>query len=336
MTGQRPCIRHVLSERFDQRFGGPTNGWMDLNKQTERSPGRRGLLRGALVACCAMALSTAGATAASASARTAATPTARTVNYVALGDSYASGPGIPTQVDSTCARSDQNYPSLLAAAKKWQLTDVSCSGATTTALAGPQGSRPPQLDALGADTDVVTLTMGGNDIGFSRNLSTCAGLTSQDPTGSPCKTFFTSGGTDQLEQRVNDTAPKIAAALDAVRQRAPHAKVLVVGYPDLFPDDGVGCTSSAVPLAAGDFAYLRDTEKKLNAMLASQASAKGVGYVDTYASSVGHDMCKPAGERWIEPLVAAAPAAPAHPNARGQQAMAAAVERAVHCRANRR
>jgi lysophospholipase L1-like esterase len=299
---------------------------MDSNKQVKRSPGRRGLLRGAMVASCAMALSTAGAIAASASA-----PTARTVNYVALGDSYASGPGIPTQVDATCARSDQNYPSLLAAAKNWQLTDVSCSGATTTALAGPQGSQPPQLDALGADTDVVTLTIGGNDIGFSSNLATCAGLTSKDPTGSPCRTFFTSDGTDQLEQRVNDTAPKIAAALDAVRQRAPHAKVLVVGYPDLFPDDGVGCTSSAVPLAAGDFAYLRDTEKKLNAMLASQASANGAGYVDTYTPTVGHDMCKPAGERWIEPLVAPAPAAPAHPNAQGQQAMAAAVEHALHC-----
>ncbi|WP_435863524.1 SGNH/GDSL hydrolase family protein [Streptomyces prunicolor] len=307
---------------------------MDLNKQTKRSPGRRGLLRGATVACCAMALSAAGATAASAS-----TPTARTthtVNYVALGDSYASGPGIPTQVDATCARSDQNYPSLLAAARNWQVTDVSCSGATTTALAGPQGTQPPQLDTLGTDTDVVTLTIGGNDLGFSNNLATCAGLTSKDPTGSPCQTFFTSDGTDQLAQRVDDIAPRIAAALDAVRERAPHAKVLMVGYPDLFPDDGVGCTSSAVPLAAGDFAYLRDTEKKLNAMIAAQASAHGAGYVDTYTPTVGHDMCKPAGERWIEPLVATAPAAPAHPNALGQQAMAAAVEDALHCGAYRR
>ncbi|MBK3575906.1 SGNH/GDSL hydrolase family protein [Streptomyces sp. MBT65] len=278
-----------------------------------------------------MALSAAGATAASAS-----TPTPRTVNYVALGDSYASGPGIPTQVDATCARSDRNYPSLLAAAKNWQATDVSCSGATTTALAGPQGSRPPQLDALGTDTDVVTLTIGGNDIGFSSNLATCAGLTSKDPAGNPCRTFFTSDGTDRLAQRVDDTAPKIAAALDAIRERAPHAKVVVVGYPDLFPDDGVGCTSSVVPIAAGDFAYLRDTEKKLNAMIADQASAHGAAYVDTYTPTVGHDMCKPAGERWIEPLVAAAPTAPAHPNALGQQAMAAAVENALRCGAYRR
>ncbi|MGW3285295.1 SGNH/GDSL hydrolase family protein [Streptomyces sp. NPDC001002] len=308
---------------------------MDLNKQTKSSPGRRGLLRGTLVACCAMALSAAGATAASASISTAR-PTARTVDYVALGDSYASGPGIPTQVDTACARSDGNYPSLLAAARNWQLTDVSCSGATTTALAGPQGAQPPQLDALSADTDVVTLTVGGNDLGFSNNLATCAGLTSKDPTGHPCQTFFTSDGTDRLEQRVNDIAPKIAAALDAVRERAPYAKVVVVGYPDLFPEDGVGCTGSAVPIAAGDFAYLRDTEKKLNSMLASQASANGAGYVDTYTPTVGHDMCRPAGERWIEPLVATAPAAPAHPNAQGQQAMAAAVENALHCRSYRR
>lgn len=302
-----------------------------MNEQSKRTPGRRSLLRGAAVAGCAMALSVAGATTASASPHTAPT-----VNYVALGDSYASGPGIPAQVDATCARSDENYPSLLAAARNWQLTDVSCSGATTTALAGPQGTKAPQLDALGADTDVVTLTIGGNDIGFSGNLATCAGLTSKNPTGNPCQTFFTSDGTDRLAQRVDDTAPKIAAALDAVHERAPRAKVVVVGYPDLFPDDGVGCTSSAVPLAAGDFGYLRDTEKKLNAMIADQASAHGAAFVDTYTPTVGHDMCKPAGERWIEPLVAAAPTAPAHPNALGQQAMAAAVERAVRCAAYRR
>ncbi|MCX4903965.1 SGNH/GDSL hydrolase family protein [Streptomyces sp. NBC_00878] len=271
-----------------------------------------------------MALSTVPAVSASAVA-----PAPRTVDYVALGDSYASGPGIPTQVDTTCARSDQNYPSLLATVKNWQLTDVSCGGATTAALTGPQGTKPPQLDALDAGTDVVTLTIGGNDLGFSSNLATCARLTSSDPTGNPCQTFFTNTGTDRLAQRVNEIAPSIAEALDSIRQRAPRAKVLVVGYPDLFPDDGVGCTSSPVPLAAGDFAYLRDTGKRLNAMLASQARASGVRYVDTYTPTIGHDMCKPTGERWIEPLVVAAPAAGSHPNAQGRQAMATAVQRAL-------
>ncbi|SEC93444.1 GDSL-like Lipase/Acylhydrolase family protein [Streptomyces sp. 3213] len=135
-----------------------------------------------------MALSVAGATAASAS-----THAAHTVNHVALGDSYASGPGIPTQVDATSARPDQNHPSLLAAARNRQLTDVSCSGATTTALAGAQGTKVPQPDALGADTDMVTLTIGGNDIDFSGDLATCAGLTSKNPTGNSCQSLFTSG-----------------------------------------------------------------------------------------------------------------------------------------------
>ncbi|MFK0283061.1 SGNH/GDSL hydrolase family protein [Streptomyces sp. NPDC090499] len=304
---------------------------MDLNKQTRTTPSRRDLLRGTVVACCALALSTTGVMAAS-----AATPAARTVDHVALGDSYASGPGIPTQVDAACARSGRNYPSLLAAATRRRLTDVSCAGATAAALAGPQGSQQPQLDALGAGMDVVTLTIGGNDIGFSGDLATCAGLMAEDLAGNPCQTFFTSDGTDRLAQRVDDTAPRVAAALDAVRQRAPRAEVVVVGCPDLFPDDGVGCTGSVVPLAAGDFACLRDTEKKLNAMLARQAAAHGARYADTYTPTVGHDMCRPAGERWIEPLAATAPAAPAHPDAEGEQAMAVAVEHVLRCGAHRR
>jgi hypothetical protein len=104
---------------------------------------------------------------------------------------------------------------------------------------------------------------------------------------------------------------------------------VVVGYPDLLPDDGVGCTSAAVPFAAGDFAYLRDTEKALNTMLAKQAARGGARYVDTYGPTVGHDMCKPPAERWIESLQPASAAAPAHPNAAGEQAMATAVEHAL-------
>ncbi|SFF81843.1 GDSL-like Lipase/Acylhydrolase family protein [Actinacidiphila alni] len=300
---------------------------------------RRGLLRGAAVLCAAVAVA-AGTGAADASAAPSghdrAHHASHGTDYVALGDSYASGPGIPEQTDAACARSDHNYPSVLAAATSWRLTDVSCTRATTAALAGPQDSLPPQFDALDRGTDVVTLTIGGNDLGFSNNLATCAQLAAGDPAGDPCHAFFTSGGTDQLAQRVQDIAPRITEALHGIRQRAPHARVYVVGYPDLFPEDGVGCTSAAVPIAAGDFGYLRDTEKRLNAMLAGQARAAGVRYVDTYTPTIGHDMCRPAGERWIEPLVPTPPAAPAHPNALGEHAMAAAVRDAAHCGAHRR
>ncbi|MCZ4602676.1 SGNH/GDSL hydrolase family protein [Streptomyces sp. Lzd4kr] len=251
------------------------------------------------------------------------------VNYTALGDSYASAPGVANQVDSVCARSDRNYPSLLAGEQHWALTDVSCSGATTANVSGPQDTVAPQLAGVTRATDVVSVTIGGNDIGFSEDLATCAGLTSSDPAGAPCKEHFTEDGTDQLAARVHQTGPKVAAVLHAIHHRAPHARVLVVGYPDLFPDDGVGCTSSTVPLAAGDFAYLRDTEKTLNSMLARQARLAGARYVDTYKKTIGHDMCRPDGQRWIEPLVTAPQVAPAHPNAEGERAMAAAVDRAL-------
>ncbi|MEU4091841.1 SGNH/GDSL hydrolase family protein [Streptomyces sp. NPDC026673] len=250
-------------------------------------------------------------------------------DYVALGDSYASGPLIPDQVDAHCLRSSHNYPSLVAAREQVRLTDVSCSGATTAELTAPQGSAPAQFDALDRGTDLVTLSIGGNDIGFSKVIATCAGVTASDPTGAPCRAHFTGDGRDQLAERIQETAPKVATAIREIHRRAPHARVAVVGYPDLFPDDGAGCTSASVPFAAGDFAYLRDTEKALNTMLAVQARKAGARYVDTYTPTIGHDMCRPTGERWIESLAPATPAAPAHPNAQGEEAMAAAVDRVV-------
>lgn len=247
------------------------------------------------------------------------------VRYVALGDSYTSGPAIPTQVDANCARSDQNYPSLVDRAGRYaSFTDVSCGGATTAEMWQAQGTNGPQLDAVTRKTTLVTLQIGGNDIGFGSIIATCAGLSVTAPAGSPCKQHYQAGGTDQLTANVVKTAPKIAQVLRAIHRKAPHARVVVVGYPDLLPDDGIGCFP-AVPFAAGDFPYLRDTEKQLNAMLEIEALLGGAEYVDTYRPTVGHDMCKAPADRWIEPLVPASPAAPAHPNAEGEQAMAQAV-----------
>ncbi|MFF4799345.1 SGNH/GDSL hydrolase family protein [Streptomyces sp. NPDC001351] len=245
--------------------------------------------------------------------------------YVSLGDSYTAGPLIPQQVDANCARSDHNYPSIVAAARKaTAFKDVSCSGATTDNMWKAQGTNEPQLDALNRDTGLVTVQIGGNDIGFSSIIGTCARLSSQDPTGDPCRRSYASSGIDQLTLAIARTAPKIDAVLRAVHARAPHARVLVVGYPDLLPDDGIGCYP-AVPFAAGDFAYLRDTGKRLNLMLRLVAEWDRAKYVDTYAPTVGHDMCKSPDVRWIEPLQPASPAAPAHPNAKGEEAMARAV-----------
>ncbi|MGW7013534.1 SGNH/GDSL hydrolase family protein, partial [Streptomyces sp. NPDC054951] len=195
-----------------------------------------------------------------------------------------------------------------------------------------QGTNGPQLDAVGRNSDLVTVQIGGNDMGFGSIIGTCAQLSAQDPTGNPCQRHYGASGVDQLTVAIARTGPKVARVLRAVHDRAPHARILVVGYPDLLPDDGSGCAPS-VPFATQDFPYLRDTGKRLNLMLRLVARWNHAEYVDTYGPTIGHDMCKPPAERWIEPLQPTSPAAPAHPNAKGEAAMAGAVwQRLTHGR----
>ncbi len=257
----------------------------------------------------------------------AAVPAGR---YVALGDSYTAGPLIPTQVDLNCLRSNRNYPSLVAAsAGSSSFADVSCSGATTSDIlssgSGQLGiSVPPQLTAVTPGTALVTVQIGGNDIGFSSIINDCAQASMSSPLGSPCKNRYTAGGTDQLQARINAAAPKVTAVLQAVRAAAPGARVVVIGYPAILPDSGYGCWP-VVPIAYQDVPYLRAVEKSLNAMLASTAAANNATYADVYTPSIGHDACQSSGTRWVEGLIPQNSAAPFHPNATGEQGMANAV-----------
>ncbi len=245
-------------------------------------------------------------------------------SYAALGDSFTAGPLIPNQRPDPirCGRSDNNYPHVVARARGAALRDVSCSGATTRDLFAPQavlgGPNPPQLDVLHRGVQVVSLQIGGNDIGFVEILQRCAAVV---PLGTPCQDHYVRGGVDALSRRIDATAPKVAAALAEIRRRAPQARVLVVGYPAILPETGPGCWP-VLPIAPGDVPYLRDTEKRLNAMLATQAGAGGATYVDTYGPSIGRDACQLPGVRWVEPLVPLALAAPVHPNALGMRGMA--------------
>nr|WP_189750632.1 SGNH/GDSL hydrolase family protein [Streptomyces tendae] len=288
----------------------------------------RVLTSAAALLCASTALAAAGPAAVASTALEAR----HRVDYVALGDSYASAPLVPTQVDATCRRSDHNYASVVARRTRSALTDVSCAGATTADMTTDQGPVPAQFDALDRGTDLVTVTIGGNDIGFSTVLGTCVQLTSSAPAGAPCKDHYAGAGADLITDSIARTAPKIAQVLRGIHHRSPHARVVVVGYPDLFPEDGVGCTSAEVPLAAGDFSYLRDKEKELNTMLARQARRGGAEYVNTYSPTVGHDLCRPLAERWIETFAPETPAAPVHPNAAGERAMAGAFQRALSLR----
>jgi lysophospholipase L1-like esterase len=260
---------------------------------------------------------------------------AGTGRYVSLGDSYTAGPLIPNLVGSPvgCARSNHNYPSLVAAAIGASVfKDVSCQGADTTSMAGPEsvplGTNPPEFSALTAGTSLVTVQIGGNDINFIDIVINCTARSFLDPFGSPCKDHYTAGGTDQLAKAVAQTGPKVAAVLLGIHKRAPGARVLLVGYPVVLPVTGNGCWPR-VPIAHGDVAYLRGIETKLNNMLASQAAGGGATYVDTYTASIGHDVCQSPANKWVEGLVPTSPGAPFHPNARGEKAMAKQVIAAV-------
>jgi lysophospholipase L1-like esterase len=244
--------------------------------------------------------------------------------YVAVGDSYTAGPGVlMQQLDQLgCFRSDHNYPHLVGLARGWTLRDPSCSGAVTTDLTAPQavlgGANPPQLNALDAGVGTVSVQIGGNDIGFIEIVFRCAAVL---PLGTPCRTVYTAGGMDEIRRRIAATAPKVAAALAEIRRRSPQARIFVVGYPAILPEVGAGCWP-LLPIAPDDVPYLRDKEKELNAMLATQAAAAGATYVDVYTPSIGHDACQLPGVRWVEPLIPLSPAAPVHPNALGMQGMA--------------
>ncbi|GAA4540072.1 SGNH/GDSL hydrolase family protein [Amycolatopsis samaneae] len=248
--------------------------------------------------------------------------------YVALGDSYTSAPrtGQAAGTPQGCDRSTNNYPHLVSARlKPAEFADVSCAGATTASITEPQqtrnGTNSAQLDAVTAATTLVTLGIGGNDVGFVGLASQCS-TTHAD--SAQCRDRFTAGGRDQLAERVDATAGKVASVLQKIHEKAPKARVVVVGYPTVLPD-GNGCWPT-LPVGSGDVKYLRESLGKLNTMLAAQAKAHGAGFADTATPGKGHDLCAAADKRWVEGLFPASPAAPLHPNARGEQGMAEAVE----------
>jgi lysophospholipase L1-like esterase len=217
--------------------------------------------------------------------------------YVALGDSYSAGPLIPTtDLASGCARSDHNYPSLLAERLKVsRLVDVSCSGATTHDVTHVQNTFgdariPPQIRAVTPATDLVTISIGGNDLGlFSTLVRTCTRLRSSDPTGSPCARELAAHGPD-LAAATRTISANVTGLMREIRRRAPSATVVLVGYLRLVPDRG---RCAALPLADGDYAEGRRISRVLDKALGAAARRSGVLFADMYSASRGHDVCSP-------------------------------------------
>ena len=244
--------------------------------------------------------------------------------YVALGDSYAAGPGITAAASGPpgCGRSAADYPSLVDSRAGYaDFRDVTCSGATVGDMTGAQrtgsGSNPPQLNAVTGDPGLVTITIGANDVGFGEVLTRCLGGSSDAADGSRCRERFVHDGHDVLADRIAALGPALDRVLAEIRRRAPGATVLVVGYPRTLPSLVGGCDEA--PFSRADAAYLNDTLEALNTMLEQRAEVAGARFVDTASSSADHDICRPADLRWVEGATPESAAAPFHPNAKGME-----------------
>ncbi|MFW6772997.1 SGNH/GDSL hydrolase family protein [Nocardioides sp. CPCC 205120] len=242
--------------------------------------------------------------------------------YVAMGDSYTAAPGVdPAQGDSgVCGRSQVNYPSLVAGAFGGStLVDVSCSGATTGDLLASQQlagqTIPPQADAVTAETDVVTISTGGNDFGA---FGVLAGQCEQP--GTTCPTLDLATAQEGLARVTSD----LVAAIDVVRERAPQARVLVVGYPQVVPPGTEGCED--LPVDGDVLGLARLLNQELANAQQRAAEQAGVDYVDVFAATEGHALCS--DDPWINggDFV---DAAPYHPLPAGQRAVAAEVVAAL-------
>jgi lysophospholipase L1-like esterase len=273
-----------------------------------------------LCAVSACSLSSGDSAPASSSQGSPSSP-AKPLTYVALGDSYTSAPLVPvTDVAKFCFRSNHNYPSVAARELGATLTDVSCGGARTVDLrANQHPDVPPQLAALNANVDLVTIGIGGNDEGLFQQLVTkCPQLRAKDPGGAPCQAAMTAGSGDALLKILKRTGVALTKSLLEVHRLAPKAEVLVVGYPQIVAV-GSGCTQ--LPLAGGDYAYAAKVNLALTEMVKLAAEASRSTYVDVYSVSKGHDICSE--DPWINGSVNDQQRAAAyHPFAVEQKAVA--------------
>jgi lysophospholipase L1-like esterase len=234
--------------------------------------------------------------------------------YVALGSSFAAGPGIPNQV-SACGRSDHNYPSLVAASLRLALTDVSCSGATiANILSTAQGGAAPQIDSLSADTSLVTVTVGGNDIEYSAAALACAATAARQRS---CGGTLDRAAIDAAVSRLPD---RLTSMLDAIKLRAPDAVIVLVTYPKVVPTDANSC--ARLGLLPGDAAFVADLGSKLEMAFQTAANRAQIRIVDPYRLSDGHGPCAATSNRWVEGANPQSPGFPFHPDANGHMAMA--------------
>lgn len=254
----------------------------------------------------------------SAASATAAAPAAAPLpggeRFVALGDSFVSGPGIPVQrpEDPACARSTRNFVSIVAETiDAGSFTDASCSAATTEDWWTSQSPGvPAQLDALKPDTTLVTLgTMGGNDVGLVGLAQTC--LVSGCSTLPP----------EPYHQEIDALVPIYRKAIADVRERSPHAKIVAVGYGTYVP---LETCPALVNAKDADLVYLQGMIDRLSDRIGDVAAEEDIAFVDMrdIAGWRDHTACAEPQDQWVRGLNGYGDGITLHPSTAGMAQMA--------------
>jgi lysophospholipase L1-like esterase len=222
---------------------------------------------------------------------------ASTVDYVALGDSYSSGVGAPGQTGS-CAQSPNGYPAQWAAKNQPQsFTNLTCGGAVTGDVINTQ------VPGIPTGTDLVSITIGGNDIGFAPTVLTCK-LSSEAACAS---------AVDTAEQKIADTLPGLLdSTYAAIKSKAPGAKVVVLGYPLLFEETAT-CGIGGMILA--NRKKLNEGAELLADKIKERTAAAGLAFSDVRDEFAGHGIC--AAKPYLNGLIVIPASDSYHPNRDG-------------------
>ena len=227
------------------------------------------------------------------------------VSYVALGDSYSSGLGAGSYISSSgsCDRSTNAYPEQWAGANSpASFVSVACAGATTSDVINSQ------VSALSAATTLVSITIGGNDAGFSGVMETCVlrSTSSCLSAVAKAKAFVTT----QLPARLVST-------LQAIRQHAASARVVLLGYPDLYD---LSKSGSCIGLSTQDRTALNEGADALDSALGTAvttAADRNIVYADVRGQFAGHEICDSGS--WLHSVDILAISSSYHPTASGQK-----------------
>jgi lysophospholipase L1-like esterase len=202
---------------------------------------------------------------------------ASATKYVALGDSYSSGTGTRTYYDSNCQKSVYAYPYLLHNAHtSWTFVHAACSGATTSSLLSSQ------IGSVTSDTNWVTYTIGGNDAGFSSVITECA----QPSWSSDCD-----GAINNAQAFITNTLPgRLDQVNNAIKSRAPSARVIPLDYPRLF--NGQDCNAFTW-FSSSEETRLNQTADMLKNVVSAAATRAGANFTfrDVIPPFIGHAVC---------------------------------------------